>query len=305
MKLVSLALSLMVFTALAATAQSRSGDNSLSSKQTSKVQTALAELNEFAAFAVTEPAHPDYTKRLAKLGAAVRKATSRLPESEIKTNLSTAIYFYELASNDPQRFLEPTPFSCSNQKPGIYQRLCGEAISRRDLLFKKARLHTDWTKALLNPNGIGRVALGEIEEQRKLDEALELEGIAALMRLESEIVVHASLGDFEAEPKLAQVSFEAFQERLDKTAIEVRRILAWLPRNQVRTELSNALSSYQDGAFWWGRMQQARVVSVSGLAFENRRAPIENAYLETVPYTVVVNWRNAGRSLRRAEILVQ
>lgn len=143
-----------------------------------------------------------------------------------------------------------------------------------------------------------------MNDQRQSDQDLARQALVALERLESEVAGYESLGDFEAEPMIARVPYETFQQHLRETVIEVRGILSWLPRNRLRAEISNALSSYQDGAFWWERVYQPRVINVSNLVADATRTPVDIAYLETVPYTIVINWRNAGRSLKRAEALL-
>lgn len=126
--------------------------------------------------------------------------------------------------------------------------------------------------------------------------------IAALKRLESGVLVYRSLGDFEADGRLARVSFEVFSSDLHEVAAEVAPLLSRLPQGKLRTEISNALESYRDGAFWWRKIYQPRIVQVSALtSVENTRTPSDTALLATVPYTVAIHWRQAGKYLQRAE----
>ena len=77
-------------------------------------------------------------------------------------------------------------------------------------------------------------------------------------------------------------------------------ILARLPENKSKTDLINALSCYRDGAYWWGRISETRVIHVSEPLPDVSRTEFDVAYRSTVPYTVVINWRNASKYLRRA-----
>ncbi len=145
----------------------------------------------------------------------------------------------------------------------------------------------------------------EIENTITDDMLLASRSIIALKRLEKDVLVYRSLGDFEEKGKLAKVSYQAFRNDLNQVADEVEPMLARLPQGKLKTELINALSSYRDGEFWWQRIDQPRVVHVSALTSSNSsRTPSDTAMMSTVPYTVAIHWRQAGRYLRRAEQLM-
>jgi hypothetical protein len=83
-------------------------------------------------------------------------------------------------------------------------------------------------------------------------------------------------------------------------------MLSRLSQSRLKTEISNALDSYRDGAFWWQKIDQPRVVHVSALtATDFNRTPSDTAFLSTVPYTVAIHWRQADRYLKRAEELMK
>jgi hypothetical protein len=137
------------------------------------------------------------------------------------------------------------------------------------------------------------------------NQVLAARAIAVLKRLDDDVLVYRSLGDFEANGRLARVSFEAFTDDLSKVTAEVEPMLSRLPQSRLKSEISNALDSYRDGAFWWQKINQPRVVHVSALtATEFNRTPSDTAFLSTVPYTVAIHWRQAGRYLKRAEGLM-
>ncbi len=131
---------------------------------------------------------------------------------------------------------------------------------------------------------------------------LAARAIAALKRLDRDVLVYRSLGDFEESGKLARVSFETFRNDLGEVTAEVEPLVSRLPPSRLKTEIRNALDSYRDGAFWWQKIDQPRVVHVSALAFsENTRTSSDTALLANVPYTVAIHWRQAEKYLKRAE----
>lgn len=136
------------------------------------------------------------------------------------------------------------------------------------------------------------------------DQALAARAIAVLKRLDKDVIVYRSLGDFEAEGKLAQVSFEAFASDLQAVTTEVEPMLSCMPPGRLKTEITNVLDSYRDGAFWWQKIDQPRVVHVSVLTSTETRTSSNSAFLATVPYTVAIHWRQANRYLKRAEELM-
>jgi hypothetical protein len=144
-----------------------------------------------------------------------------------------------------------------------------------------------------------------IENQVSEEMVLAARSMFALKRLEKDVLVYRSLGDFEANGKLARVSYQAFRNDLKEVTAEVEPVLSRLPQGRLKTELSNALASYRDGEFWWQQIDQSRVVNVSALAATtNSRTPSDTARLSTVPYTMAIHWRQANRYLKRAEQLM-
>ena len=129
--------------------------------------------------------------------------------------------------------------------------------------------------------------------------------IAALKGLDRDVLVYRSLGDFEESGKLARVSFDVFRNDLQAVTEEVEPLLSSLPQSRLKTEIRNALDSYRDGAFWWQKIDQPRVVHVSVLAFsESTRTSADTALLANVPYTVAIHWRQAEKYLKHAEGLL-
>jgi hypothetical protein len=155
---------------------------------------------------------------------------------------------------------------------------------------------------------VARVNLREAESRvtelrtEDKDQILTARALAALTRLDRDVLVYRSLGDFEESGKLARVSFETFRNDVGEITAEVEPLLSRLPQSRLKTEIRNALDSYRDGAFWWQKIDRPRVVYISALAFsETTRTSSDTALLANVPYTVAIYWRQAERYLKRAE----
>ncbi len=142
------------------------------------------------------------------------------------------------------------------------------------------------------------------DNETRDERVLAAQSISALKRLDSKIIVYRSLGDFEAEGKLAQVPFARFANDLQEVTNEVEPMLSRMPQSRLKTEITNALYSYRDGAFWWEKIDQPRVVHISALTSTETRTSSDSAFLATVPYTVAIHWRQANRYLKRAEELM-
>src|SRR5438105_15416080 len=65
---------------------------------------------------------------------------------------------------------------------------------------------------------------------------LAARAIAALKRLDNEVLVYRSLGDFEANGRLARVTFGVFKHDLQQATAEVEPLLSRLPQNKFKVE---------------------------------------------------------------------
>lgn len=129
--------------------------------------------------------------------------------------------------------------------------------------------------------------------------------IAAIKKLEQNVLVYHSLDEFEVGGKLALVSLETFKDHLQHVTAEVEMILPHLPQGRLKTHIANALASYRDGVFWWQKIYQPRVVHASALQFaEITKTPSDLVLTSTMPYTVAIHWRQARKFLQRAEMLM-
>ncbi len=142
------------------------------------------------------------------------------------------------------------------------------------------------------------------DNETRDERVLAARTITALKRLDSQVIVYRSLGDFEDQGKLARVPFAQFANDLQAVTNEVEPMLSRMPQSRLKTEITNALYSYRDGAFWWEKIDQPRVVHISALTSTETRTSSDSAFLATVPYTVAIHWRQANRYLKHAEELI-
>ena len=129
----------------------------------------------------------------------------------------------------------------------------------------------------------------------------EVRALASLKRLETNVIVYRSLGQFEADGRLARVTLQTFESELAKVNNELGSLLAEIPAGTFRTEIINAFDSYRDGVFWWRQIDQPRVVHVSALTSEPKVSLADTNYRWTIPYTVAMHWRQAQKYLSKAE----
>jgi hypothetical protein len=126
--------------------------------------------------------------------------------------------------------------------------------------------------------------------------------ISSLKRLQKDVIVYRSLGEFEEGRKLARVPLRTFETELAEVTGELENILVHMPPGKLKIQITNSLACYRDGAFWWRQIDQPRVISVAELSFAEREStPANQTLLSSIPYTVAINWRLASRYLNQAE----
>lgn len=301
-KLLALISTLILASVAAAGTSASSGS---SAKQPAKAESLITKLESFDAFVKSEPSLTEYRKRLEDLARGMYTRASNLEEGNAKTDVLTAVRFYERAVRVWNNSDSSDGPLCASEKPGAYQRLCESAShSHRSLLLAKARRHLTWARASIDfqlDRGADVGILREIEFERGSDELLARDAITSLHHLGSDVIIYRSLAELEDNGALARVPYETFRDKLGETSIEVEKILSWLPQNKLKFEIRNALHSYQDGGLWWGRSYRPRIVHVSELNSPATAFTLSGAYQGTVPYIVAINWRHALKYLERAE----
>lgn len=142
---------------------------------------------------------------------------------------------------------------------------------------------------------------GQVIKDATADQVLAARAIFLLKRLDDDVIVYRSLGAFEEGGKLARVPFETFRTDLSEVSAEVDAITSRLPSGRLKTEIRNTLASYRDGAFWWQKITEPRVVHASALQSTGiEMTPSDSFFTASIPYTVAIHWRNAYKHLQRA-----
>jgi hypothetical protein len=304
-RLLTPTISLLLFCAVAACGRPANSD--LSPKDLAKAEHLITQLEQLDNYINTGPDSAQYKARITKLSDGFNETVASLPDGDVKTDAATAVYWFgQLALNLNQHAgAAASETQCTNERPGVYQKLCLSAAgSTRDFLWAKSRLHISWAKAGIAFQKTGNLCspLDDIAVERKLDQTLAARVIDLLKALETQVIVYQSLGDFETNGKLARVPFSTFKKQLLSVSADAENILAWLPQNTLKSEIGNALHSFQDGAYWWEQIDSPRVVRASDLVpSDYNRSGSEVALLTTVPYTIAVNWRQGCNYLKHAE----
>lgn len=209
---------------------------------------------------------------------------SKLKDSDLKTDLSTAVALYDSAARDAGA---RAGLDCSREVRDSYSRLCREAAAsidngRADLLAAKARLHTGFAEAKLRHARGARdeatlETLRRIREERSTDIALAREALRALKEL---------------------TGTPADSDKLE----EVGLILASLPRGQVYTLLRNAFDASRDALCWQNRTlpSRARVVDVNSYASPDPLRVLD-ARAGDADRAALANLRASQRFIQRAE----
>jgi hypothetical protein len=211
-------------------------------------------------------------------------SVSKLKDSDLKTDLSTAVALYDSAARDAGG---RAGLDCSRELRDSYSRLCREAAAsfdngRADLLAAKARLHTRFAEAELRHARGARddatlETLRRIREERSTDIALAREALRALKGL---------------------TGTPADSDKLE----EVGLILASLPRGQVYTLLRNAFDASRDALCWQNRTLPSRalVVDVNSYASPDPLRVLDTR-TDDADRAALANLRAAGRFIKRAQ----
>ena len=219
-----------------------------------------------------------------KVYPGIFSSVSKLRDSNLKTDLSTAVALYDSAARDAGT---RASLDCSRELRDSYSRLCREAAASSDngravLLAAKARLHTRFAEAALRhargaSDDATLEALKRIREERSTDIALAREALRALKEL---------------------TGTPADTDRLE----EVGLILASLPRGRVYTLLRNAFDASRDALCWQDNLLPSRalVVDVNSYASPDPLRRLDTRAADA-DRAVLANQRAAGRFTKRAE----
>jgi hypothetical protein len=223
-------------------------------------------------------------KAASKVYPGLFSSVSKLKDSDLKTDLSTAVALYDAAARDAGGRVD---LDCSRELRDSYSRLCREVAASGDagraaLLAAKARLHTRFAEAELRHARGARddatlEALSLVRAERSTDIALAREALRALKGL---------------------TGTPADTDRLE----EVGLILASLPRGRVYTILRNAFDASRDALCWQKRTLPSRalVVDVNSYAAPDPLRRLDTR-ADDAGRAELANLRAAGRFVKRAE----
>lgn len=93
------------------------------------------------------------------------------------------------------------------------------------------------------------------------DSILAQRAVASLEQLKPDVLVYRSDGECDSDGKLACVPLETFTDKLNQATVEVESTLPQLSDVKLRSHPRNSLYSYCDGAFWWTKLDQKKVVT--------------------------------------------
>lgn len=274
-----LPLTLLCLSVFAPVAEARAA-NAKDLKTAEAVLSKLKRLEEAAA-----SREPGALRRAAsKVYPGIFASVSKLKDSDLKIDISTAVALYDSAARDAGG---RAGLDCSRELRDSYSRLCREAAAsssdgRADLLAAKARLHTRFAEAELRHargvrDGATLETLGRMRAERSTDIALAREALRALKEL---------------------TGTPADTDKLE----EVGLILASLPRGQVYTLLRNAFDASRDALCWQNRTLPSRalVVDVNSYASPDPLRVLDTRAGEA-DRAALANLRAAGRFVKRAE----
>ncbi len=141
----------------------------------------------------------------------------------------------------------------------------------------------------------------QIIEDATADQVVGARAIFLLKRLDDDVIVYDSPAEFENRRTLARVPFEAFQRDLIEITPELQKLLTSLPDAPLRADLLNAFASFRDGADWWERISDSRLVNAAEIKSRESDSTSDASFLAGVPYTITGEWRQANKYLQRAE----
>lgn len=283
---VAVALCLCAFASIHASAAPSSFD----AKTLRKAARLVEKLRRLDAAAFTSDERHTRLPVVSQFYPALHIETSGLPAGDLKTELSTAAFYYEDALHK------------HSQAP-----LNGEDNAAQ-LLRAKARLHVARAEALRRYGEGDRsastlTAISELEAERATDLTHAARALSALKGLDAQIKLHSSRARLEDEGgAVAHVSFDRMANDFNTTEATVVRVLSSLPRSAVYYHLRHALNSYRDGLFWWRKNHRRAemVVSVDALT-EPRPPDSPGIEPEVVNYIIIGNWKSARRHILKAE----
>ena len=274
-------------------------------KRAEKIIAKLQRLEEAVASSVD---FRTYRAEISRLYPELFVDASELRDSDLKTDLTTAVFLYEYVYRSWTASDARTP-ACGEDLRGAYLKLCRESRggSHARFFWSKARLHTRWAGAAVRSHrgaadSVTLMELSEMRAAREDDLMLAEQAVGVLRKLGGRLNGHQLMAESDGARAGATVAFNQLSEEVDEALSSVDAALASLPRGPLYVLLHNARSSFRDGLFWWGKIYQRRemTVSVNSLVATD---PLKVTGLDagTVNRTVLGNWSAGVRYTEEAE----
>jgi len=242
-----------------------------------------------------------------KLYPGLFVAVAELGQSDLKTDLDTAVFLYEEAGRTWDE-AGARAADCARERPDTFTPLCRELRggTMRQLLLSKARLHAAWAEAAVRVHkgegdaGTSR-ALAEMRAARENDAAIAARVVEALKPLEGVVKLPQTYADYQEHGALSRVGPERLDAEFAGALARAGALLGWMARSPTFYALRGAWRSYADGLFWYRRVQRARSLVVAAEAFEPDPQRDLGRDPEQAGYAAAVNWRTAVKFTRLAE----
>ena len=297
-----------VVLALSAPAAAAQFSTALSERDVQKAEKIIAKLHRLEEVVTPDADLNSRKAEIRGLYPSLFVDVSELHESDLKTDLTTAVFLYEAAYR-ARLGAGARGVNCADEIRVTYLKLCLEtpADDSFGLLRAKARLHARWGAAVVryyrgarDPNTLGE--LSEIETERKVDRSLAERAVESLKRLGGKLGVSSPGGAFDETPEVNNSSYKRLAAEGSEVLSTVERILASLPRGRLRLLLHNAWGSCREGLYWWGKtyLRERKTVSANELVSPD---PLKVIGLPTdvVKSTVRANFKNAFKYTLEAE----
>ena len=304
---------LALFSLAATNARADSPAQALTEKDVNRSERILAKLRGLEQAHVETNATVKHGKPFAEIYGSLFVEVAKLHASDLKTDLTTAVFLYEEASQGKLRPNDDSGLECEDELREVYAKLCRENQTGKlaDFLRAKARLHTLWAEAVIKDyrgekDAATIATLKEMRQGREVDVKLGESAVMSLRSLEKEVYGYSSLAEFEEHRSLARVPFEQLAEDVSRMLRRVDRILLSLSRSQLFYPLYHARNAYANGLFWWQKTHRQTKLVVNVNSFKEPYE-IKSSRLDAgvANYTVVINWRNAIKHTRAAIHLIE
>ncbi len=96
----------------------------LTAKQVAKAEKLIAWIERLDDLTLDDTSSTESQSLARKLSSSIRLDLSDLPDSNVKTNLTTALLFYERGRTAWQEQSHASNVRCEYERPGAYKKLC-------------------------------------------------------------------------------------------------------------------------------------------------------------------------------------